>query len=413
MAKLLLRFLPFWLFLIFYKFGGSLHYSLLSPMGDSVFPLWLVGLLIGGGSLVQVVLDVPAGYLLDRFGYRRLLLVATGVFVIAAFCYTFGLTWVTYILSVLISTFSWLFIGPGINAYLLSQAPHAAAGRFLSLRDVATSIGSAVSTAVLPLVVVLTPPIIGLLVAALLVIALALLVFSPKDRRLTVPLPVHPEHHQYIRRHALFECLGEIRRLNPAATMLLLLTLSGSIFYGAIWFVVPLVIAREPQSSLMAYGLGAFDLAIVVLGYALGKLADRFNRRALVFFGLLLFSLAGVFVGFHVGWFFIFLGFLATVGDETAGLSLWSWLHQLDRDHRRDGVVSGIINLSEDVGWAIGPIFAGLAFVPLGPSWTIVAGAVPICVTWLIYLGFLRAHRRAPEAQHSVPKKPHRSRSRR
>jgi len=66
-------------------------------------------------------------------------------------------------------------------------------------------------------------------------------------------------------------------------------------FYGTIWFVVPLVIAHQAHMGLLGIGLGMFDFAIVALGFLLGNLADKSNKRALVFFGLLLFSLRACF----------------------------------------------------------------------------------------------------------------------
>ena len=50
---------------------------------------------------------------------------------------------------------------------------------------------------------------------------------------------------------------------------------------------------------------------------------------------------------------FLVAAFFATSGDEMASLPLWSWLHQLDKDHANDGLISGIINFFEDIGWTI------------------------------------------------------------
>src|SRR6185312_16650905 len=182
MAKTFLRFLPFWIFLVFFKFGGGLHYSLVSPLGERVLPLWIVGLIMGGGSIVQFMLDVPAGHLLDRYGYRKLLKLTTFVFIFAAVCYIFDFTLVTYLLSMVISTFGWLFFGPGVNAYILSHAPKEYAGRFMSLRDVSGSIGIVLSSAVLPFVVLFTPQVMGWIIFALLFVAWIALFFSPEDK---------------------------------------------------------------------------------------------------------------------------------------------------------------------------------------------------------------------------------------
>lgn len=409
-ANILWKFLPFWVFMIFFKFGGGLHYTLLSPLGEKVLPLWTVGFLMGAGSIVQLLLDVPAGRILDKFGYRRFLKITTFIFLFAAVCFMFGFTQQIYLFSLVISTFGWLFFGPGVNAYILSHAPKESAGRFISLRDVSGSIGIVLSSSVLPFVLLLSPQYMGLLLFILLLLALFMLFLSPKDT-----VSVHseikiPTHHHYIKRSPLFSTIKAIKKLNPASSMLLLLELSGSIFYGIIWFTIPLVIAHQVNSGLLGIGLAVFDFSIVVLGFLLGNLADKSNKRTLVFFGLLLFSVSGMLLGFNFGWFFIIFGFLATTGDEMAGISLWSWLHSLDKQHDQDGTISGVINLFSDLGWAIGPIVAGVLYTLIGPSWTILIGALPIFIVWIFYQLVLRRYHIHVTNFLPIPIKPHKMR---
>jgi len=410
--NIFLRFLPFWIFLTFFKFGGGLHYSLVSPLGERLLPLWIVGLLMGGGSLVQLVLDVPAGYLLDRFGYLKFLKVTTFLFLFAGVCLIFGLTELTYLLSLLMSTFGWLFFNPGINAYVLSQAPKAHAGKFISLRDIFGSLGVVLSSAVLPFVLLLSPQHIGYLIFGILLLALGMLFFSPKEQTSVHAEIKLPTHHYYIRRRYLRDTFKMMGKLNPASSMLLLLNLAASTFYGIIWFVVPLVIAHQAQAGMLGLGLGIFDFSIVVLGFLIGNLADKTDKRALVFFGLLLFAISGILLGFNFGWLFLIFGFLATTGDEMAGVSLWSWLHSLDKNHAQDGAVAGVINLFDDLGWAIGPIAAGILYELTGATWTIVFGAIPIFAVWMIYQFMLRKHPPHPLASAKIPLKPHRRRYR-
>lgn len=404
------KFMPFWIFLTFFKFGGGLHFSTLSPLGERLMPLWLVGCLIGGGSLIQLILDVPAGYLLDRFGYLKLLKVTTFTFLFAAVCFMFGLTTTTYVLSLIMSTFGWLFFNPGLNAYVLSQAPKEHAGKFISLRDVFASCGIVLSSAILPFVLFLSPQFLGYVIFLLLCVALLTLFFSPKDQASVHAEMKLPTQHYYVRRHYLSTLFLTMKKLNPASTMLLLLNLAASTFYGIIWFVVPLVIVHQAEAGLLGIGLGVFDLSVVVLGFLIGNLADKINKRTLVFFGLLLFAVAGIMLGFNFGWLFILFGFLATTGDEIAGVSLWSWLHSLDKNHAQDGTVAGVINLFDDLGWAVGPIAAGILYGLIGPTWTIVWGALPIFAVWLIYQFMMHKHPARIPASAEIPLKPHRKR---
>ena len=408
--QLFLTYSSFWVFLVFYKIGSGLHYALLAPLGEMVLPLWMVGAMIGIGSIIQMLLDVPAGRLLDRFGYLRLLKLTSFVFLLASVALMLHLTALVFLLSLFLGTFGWLFFGPGVDAYTLSQAPSRRAGTFISFRDIFSSVGVVLPSALLGWILTFNVPSMGIVIFGAMVIAFSALFFCPKEKRLPNATRQLPTHHHYIHRRPLRETLTVLKRLNPASFTLLLLTFSSATFYGIVWFVVPLVIAHQANSGLMSIGLGIFDFSIVVLGFVLGNLADRGNKRSLVFFGLLLFSVTAILIGFNFGWLFILFGFLATTGDEMASISLWSWLHALDHEHAHDGLLAGIINLSNDLGWAVGPMMAGILYGVLGPSWTIASGGFLILFTWIFYQLFMAYYPRPIGG--IVPQKPHRARHR-
>lgn len=408
-ATLLKTFLAFWLFLAVDKFALTLHYSLLSPLGAQILPLWIVGLLIGGESFLQMLLDVPAGRIVDRFGRRRMLFVGLAALAFAALLFM-RFTLPTFVASIGFSVIGWLFVGPGVNAYLLSYARKETSGRFLALRDTFFSIGVVLASVSLPFALLYTPFLMGAAILALAGVAFLLLVASPPDKPVahgTHTLPAEPYH---VRRTALLKSLRAIRRLNPASGMLCLYSFVAAIFYGAIWFVVPLAIASDPSQQLLGLGLGIFDLSVVALGVVIGALVDRGNRRVLVFYGLLLFAVMGLLLGLTLGPLFLLFGFLATAGDETAGLSLWSWLHSLDKEHAHDGAIAGVISFSEDFGYAIGPVLAGFTYAALGPGWSIALAALPLLILWLSYSAFVRPTLSAVFSLADVPRMPRRRR---
>ncbi|MBU6323345.1 MAG: MFS transporter [Patescibacteria group bacterium] len=388
-ATLLKAFLAFWLFLAVDKFALTLHYSLLSPLGERLLPLWIVGLLIGGESFLQMLLDVPAGRIVDRFGRRRMLFVGLAALSAAALL-LMDFTLPTFIASIACSVLGWLFLAPGTNAYLLSYAQRETSGRFLALRDTFWSVGVVLASVSLPFILLYTPLVMGAVILILAFFSLFLLLASPHDKPVlhgTRTLPAEPYH---VRRTAFLKSLRAIRRLNPASGMLCIYSFVAAIFYGAIWFVVPLAIASDPHQQLLGLGLGIFDLSIVVLGVVIGTLVDRGNKRLLVFYGLLLFAVMGLLLGLTLGPLFLLFGFLATAGDETTGLSLWSWLHSLDKEHAHDGAVAGVISFSEDFGYAIGPVLAGFTYGGFGPGWAIAFAALPLVLVWLSYSVFIR-----------------------
>ncbi len=373
-------------------------------------PLWLVGVLIGGESLLQASLDIPAGYLLDRFGYRRLLKLTAFCFIATCLCLVTGLSVTTYVLTIAFSVLGWLFFVPGMNAYILSHADERESEKFFSIRDVSNAIGVVCASVSLPFVLLFSPQAAGFLLLIIIGVATVCIFMSPEDKRLPPVEAQHPVQRRHLQRHTLRKLFHTIRKLNPASGMLVLMTFCASGFYAMIWFTVPLVIALEQANAgFLGVGLAVFDFSIVVLGYFIGRLANQSNRRTFVFFGLLLFSLCGMALGFNFGILFILFGFLCTTGDEMASISLWSWLHHLDREHDQDGAVSGVITLADDLGYGIGPIAAGILYTAVGPSWTITLGAIPLFLVWFFYYTMVHKHFSPTELSTLIPLRLHRT----
>lgn len=388
----LFKLLPFWLFVFLFKFAAGLHYTLLSVLGERIMPLWVVGLIVGGASFAQLIFDVPAGFLLDRYGYVRILKLSTFVFFLGALVFTLHFSIPVYLLSVLFGFVGWLFYGPGINAYTLAKAPRQEGGRYMGLQHAFASLGMVCATVLLVFLVHDSPTIIGITLAVIFLVALVALANTDKDQiSLADAETSHTHHSYYVRRHLVHKVVGAMKKLNPASLILALQSLSGAIFYGMIWFVVPLVVASQYASGILSFGLGIFDLAVVVLGAFLGKLADRYKKKTLILVGLLVFSVAGLTLGFNLSFLFLILGFLATAGDEMSNASLWSWIELLEINHLDDGLINGVIVLFEDIGWTLGPILAGFLYPWLGPSLAITVGALPIFALWIFSLFFLRS----------------------
>jgi MFS family permease len=379
-------FISFWFFLAIYKFAAGLHYELMPVFGALVLPVWVVGIVMGCASLIQLILDVPAGMLLDKFGDRKLLMFTTSVFILAGIALLFDFTAVTYLITVGFSVVGWLFFTPGINSYVLSHTPRKYVGKFMSFKDIFGSIGIVASTVVLPIAIVKSSHWSGILIIVCLVIALIAIYAAPKDTRIRKVSKKIEAQHFYSKGKSITNSLKKLKELNPASYMLIAHNICSSAYYATIWFVVPLVIATQVTSDVFTVGLGIFDLSIVVLGYFIGLIVDSFGKKFLVAFGLLLFATMGMLTGLSFTWLFLLFGFMATAGEELAGLTLWAWLHSLDKDHAEDGSVAGIITLAEDIGWAIGPVFSGFAYTIVGLTWTIVFGSMTIFITWLFCL---------------------------
>lgn len=403
--------LPFWLFVLFFKFGAGLHYTLLSTLGSHVLPIWMVGLCIGGAAVFQLILDVPTGLLLDRMGYMKLLRLGTFVFLIGATVLFLGLTPATFLITLLLSECGWLIFGPGTNAYVLSKTPKNISGKYLGFFHTVMAFGTVLASGTFIIIVGKNISTVAGTLTSILFIAL-FFAFITRSESVSVHTEKKtPRHSYYIRRQFLHLILASLEKLNPAGTLLILQTLAGALFYGSIWFTIPLILADNAHQGLLSLGLGIFDFAIVLLGSFLGKLADRYSQKRLILIGLLLFTGAGSLIGFHLNTWFLLLGFLATAGDEMSNVSLWAWLDRLDTKHDKDGLISGSIVLFEDLGWTIGPILAGFLFVGVGPAWTIALCSTPIFLTWIASIILLNKHHKpTPPQSKAHLEAPHRLR---
>ncbi len=385
--------LPLWLYIVLFKSGGSLYYTSLPTLGETVLPLWVVGLLIGAASLLQLILDVPAGLCLDRYGYVRLLrlnsfLLSLGGVVL----FFFGLQTWTYLIFVFMSGLGWLFFGPGVDAYALMMSPKGHAGRFMSIRRLMSSLGTTIAALLFTVLLPFPTETLAFVIMALLLLDTGVSFFLKQERT-----SVHAEqkietHHYYVRRQLLKDIISAIRRLNPASGMLAFSGFAAATFYGIVWFALPLYLTDLVDAGPLQFGLAIFDLTVIVCGSFIGRLADTKYKRLYVFLGLCLFAVFSTLTGhFLNGWFLVF-GFIASVGDELSCVSLWAWMNHLNRDHAHDGLVASVIAFFQDLGWIIGPVVAGFAYVRLGPSWTICLGASFVVLGWVISAIVLRRH---------------------
>lgn len=382
---------PLWLYVALFKSGASLYYTALSPLGERVLPIWIVGVLVGGSSLLQLALDVPAGFLLDKYGYKPFLKFACfGIGVGGLLLAVFGLNLWVYLALIVLSGFGWLFFGPGVDAYLLATAPKALAGRYMGMRSSASSLGVVIAMGYFALLVGRPDRWMGVVIMAGMLAAYVAVHFLKRE-----PQSVHKEvkietHHYYVRRVYIQETLSAIKKLNPASGMLAFSGFAGSTFYGIVWLVFPLYLASLAHPGALSFGLSIFDGAVVVCGGLIGRIADGTRKSLAVFCGLLLFATASMLLGFHLNIWFLVFGFLATAGDELSSVSLWAWMNRLNRDHAHNGVIASVVTFFEDLGWVVGPVIGGILYELFGISWTIVAGSGFLFLSWFVSTVMLR-----------------------
>jgi MFS family permease len=363
-------------YIFVFKVGAVIYLASLPVLGERVLPLWIVGLLVGAASFVQLMGDVPAGFLLDRFGYVRLLRLACLCLALGGFLlWIFGFSLWIFLVLIVISGIGWLFFSPGVDAYVVTSAPSEQVGRAMGLRRVMSSLGAVAGTACFTLLLPFSPRMIGLVIGSILLLALVI-AFRVKKERTTRHSHIKLEaKHYYIRRTFLIDIWNSLNKLRPASGLLAFSRFAAGTFYSSMWFVFPLLLKTLADQGPLEYGLGIFDAGTIICGGIAGKLADTKNKTFTILAGLIIFASFSMILGFHLSIWFLLFGFLAALGDELSAVSLWAWLSDLHRDHAHEGVIAGAVNFFEDLGWVVGPILAGILYDRIGPSWTILCAA--------------------------------------
>lgn len=352
------RFLPLWFFLLLFKFGAGIHYSLAAVLGAQILPLWAVGLCVGTAAFIQLALDVPAGFMLERYGHVRMLRLSTVAFFLAGAILLFGLSPVTYMTSIALSAFGWLFFGPGVSAYLLTHGPTAIMGRLTALRRTCEATGITLALIGLPFFGAFTPAFIGLVIIYPFIGAFLALGMVPYAKGPTV---LHPTVHS--RRAVAQAPFATIRHvvlsLHPVGTVLGLHTFAVSLFYSMVWFIFPLLIVHNAAPMTFSVALASLDFTVLIVDFPIGALVDRFARKPIIMSGMVVMSIAALLLSQTVAVVVILLMVLISVGDEMANIALWAWLDKRTEGVHHEGIISGGLVFLEDMGWCLGPIFAG------------------------------------------------------
>lgn len=179
----LIKLLPLWFFITLFKTSSVLHYSLLGIFGARILPLWVVGIATGCTTLLQLLLDIPAGSLIDRLGAHKTLRLGSILFLFSVLPLFFGLSPLTYSLTLFFSALGWLFFTPSISAYILSVTPAAIMGRTTGARRVAEGLGGMLATVGLASIVTFHVPTIALILCYPIVgaVIIAWFIWKPKN----------------------------------------------------------------------------------------------------------------------------------------------------------------------------------------------------------------------------------------
>lgn len=350
------------------SFAGSLVYGLLPVVIAASHGEWFAGIFISMFNLFQAfVLSPIAGSLADRIGSRRTVIFGQ-ICGMAAF-----LVWIVFPMdqTLVLLLFSFLLFWSyafrnTAETYILRTMKSDEGGIAFGLFGNVTSLAIFLSTASLPFFLLTDNEIVA--PAALFFVHLfcfITLLFLPDDtvkrkRKADTllatlnPVPSLQSGWNFLKKNSGFPGL------------LLGAALFEGMFYGTVWFVFPLHIAKFGLDGSGLH-LGIYDLVTAFFaGYA-GYLADKYNWRHVHSLGWIFVILGLIALPFY-GWptWLIIVGFVIAIGNNLSYYAATHALQKYDIDHREDGAFISFRVATSSVGYAIAPLMAGFLYSRYG-----------------------------------------------
>lgn len=356
----------------------------------------LVGSLVSVYALGRLVLDVPAGYLVDRVGRRPVLLISAAVVVAAAMLAGTSGTFAQLIV--------WRFL-QGMGAGLFTTAAMVAMadlggpihrGRALSVFSGAFLIGSSVGPGVGGIVTAHWGPRAPFFAyACLAALCLGWVYLQVPE---TAPARTRsPEH----------EAPDALVRPFPYLDFVLVGVVTFALFFtraGGRATILPLFAYNQLGATATQVGTLLSSLAIMnmIVLYPTGALTDRFGRKVAIVPSIFLMALAFVLMSRASSFSGLLAGtVLLGIGSGVGGPAPAAYVADLGPP-QRVGAAMGLYRAIGDLGFFVGPIVMGWAADTFGYP-TALAGLAGLLMTAVLpFAVFAREHREArgiPTAQ--------------
>ncbi|EKD24482.1 MAG: hypothetical protein ACD_81C00004G0002 [uncultured bacterium] len=372
-------------------FGSATIYGVLPVVIAVIYGEWYTGVIISVLCLIEALLIDPiGGNLADKIGGRKTVMIGLASGVLA------GLVWITFSLHnpVALTAFALLlFIGYGFRdsseTYILRTTKKDEGGMAFGLYGNISSLAIFFATVTLPFFVI----------AGNEVFAAWILIFVYGASFTMLSLLPDDITASKIQSRVLLKSINPIPAIknglwfikeNKNYPLLLIgATFFEGMFYGTIWFVFPLHLAKIGLSGGGGLQLGVYDLVTAFFaGYA-GYLADKYNWKHTHSLGWL-FIIVGLIALPFYGWpvWLIIVGFIIGIGNNLAYYSAAHALEANDIDHREDGEFVGLKSIVSSLGYAIAPLIAGFLYSQYGFKMSLsVNSLLCICVAlWMIWL---------------------------
>lgn len=353
---------PFALVSLFYALGFGLVLFLLPFLAYDISPnVFVVGVLVAAPALVSMLAAIPAGSLTDFYGVRVTFIASLVAMIVLVLCLPYVSTAVGFLIFACFFGFFYQLVYTSLKAHLFDISPQGRTSKYFSIFLTTFQIGLSLG----PIVggyLILDSLSIGLSAAskffALDCLGLLFLILVFK---IGAGVKKKTDVTQYNIRHFFINSMKEYLKLRRIGAVVLLLTILFTTYEGLVWAFEPLF---NKYYSLNTFTTGMllsmFTLPFIVFSIPAGILADRYGKIKILVPGLLVTGLFIIIFGFVENPILLILSaVISSIGLAFAWSSMAGLLADASTKFEK-GCIVGVWNMSEGLGYLIGPVLGGL-----------------------------------------------------
>lgn len=321
-----------------------------------------VGLLIAFPTVVSILFAIPVGAFSDRFGrklpvlFGSLMIVTIGLFLPSVHSFT------SFALFGLFFGLGHQLFNTPIKAYIMDISPKGKTAEYFAVYSTSFSIGLTLGSVVGGFLLANNLAVgvgsishfylVTGLVAFFVTLCLKETVTS-SDKSIKITAFLRKDHH-------LIRQLLQYKKIGIIGLLILYLNFIMYFAAGMTWTLEPLYYQLNINSQLVGVILGMFVLPLILFTIPAGYLADKYGKTKFIVPGLLVAGIFLSFFGLTTDPLFLFLSaFISTTGLAFVWASNNGLLVDVSSKYDKGGI-AGIWNISEDLGYIIGPTFGGL-----------------------------------------------------
>lgn len=311
----------------------------------------------------------------DRYGARRSMYGYALFFIIAAVWWLLsGVVegvWVSVFITIMMLFFAAGYSCKMVEAYILRVNPAGSSGIAFGFVMTLSGLGRFVATLIQPYLVDQSyPRAAWIMIGAMVIFALFLrqsqddgALLPPEDQKKAIKTNNTPWRSTLSQtlvksyKHAFSHGARFVRRCRYFPLIPLSFSLWEGIFFGSLWFIVPLYLAQHPEYFSHGWEIGIYEVISIFIAVACGYLVDKRQTWRIVRLGWLMIIVAG-------GWMIaspqietmIGVGVIIALASNMLFSAGQHILAAHDRDHADDGAYSQMKQFVLNIGFMLMPL---------------------------------------------------------